>query len=52
MAAMEPVMIHVGWRSRTTGELCDCPAYELSPHTHHDRVEIPADVLAQATATR
>lgn len=36
--------VQVGWRSRTTGEMCDCPVYEASPHANSDPVLVPREV--------
>jgi hypothetical protein len=30
----------VGWRSRLTGEICDCPVYERSPHADSDPIYV------------
>jgi hypothetical protein len=37
MARARPVGF-VGWRSRATGEICDCPPWESSPHANSDPV--------------
>lgn len=31
-------LVQVGWRSRRTGVICDCPTYERSPHADSDPV--------------
>lgn len=36
--------VQVGWRSRTTGEMCDCPVHERSPHANSDPVMVPREV--------
>lgn len=33
-------LIQVGWRSRLTGEICECPVYERSPHANSDPVYV------------
>ena len=33
-------IVQIGWRSRLTGEICDCPVYELSPHANSDPVYV------------
>lgn len=27
-------LVQVGWMNPTTGVMCDCPVYELSPHAN------------------
>ena len=34
----KPRLVQVGWISRTTGVICDCPVYETSPHANYDPV--------------
>ena len=36
--------VQVGWRSRTSGVMCDCPVYERSPHADSDPVMVPREV--------
>lgn len=36
--------VQVGWRSRITGEMCDCPVYESSPHANSEPVMVPREV--------
>lgn len=31
-------LVQVGWRSKATGVICDCPVYERSPHANSDPV--------------
>jgi hypothetical protein len=31
-------LVQVGWRSKITGEVCDCPVYEMSPHANSEPV--------------
>ena len=38
-----PGYVQIGWRSRLTGEICDCPIYERSPHANSDPVYVPAE---------
>jgi hypothetical protein len=35
--------IQVGWRSRRTGQICECPVYERSPHANSDPVYVHTD---------
>jgi hypothetical protein len=44
--------VQVGWRSRKTGELCECPVYESSPHANSDPVMVPWDVWVRSQAVR
>lgn len=39
----EPKLVQVGWRSRTTGEICDCPLGETSPHANSVPVYVMDD---------
>lgn len=33
-------LVQVGWRSKGTGEICDCPVYETSPHAASEPVYV------------
>ncbi len=33
-------LVQVGWRSRRTGVVCNCPVYERSPHANSDPVYV------------
>jgi hypothetical protein len=36
-------LIQIGWRDRDTGEMCDCPVYEGSPHRNSEPVLVTRD---------
>lgn len=38
MATMGDQLRQVGWRSKVTGDICDCPVYERSPHANSEPV--------------
>lgn len=44
-------LIQVGWRSKVTGEMCDCPVYERSPHGNSEPVMVPRSVFERIQAT-
>ena len=35
-----PELVQVGWRSKVTGVICDCPVYERSPHANSEPVYV------------
>lgn len=39
---------HVAWRSRKSGEICDCSPHERSPHANSDPVYVGVEPLINA----
>lgn len=44
---VEQGLRQVGWRSRVTGHICECPVYEASPHADSEPVFVVASGSGQ-----